>query len=227
MLTSRTSPRKHEQGERNGDDQAAVARQRPRTVSSHAQRNRQFRHESPRWSGVRLMRTHRRARNASLPPDGRGAMLGRVTRCDDIEWRVSEAPVPYEDALRFMEERVAAIRAGRATSASGCSSIRPCSPPEPAPTPRSCSIPIQFPVYEAGRGGRYTYHGPGSAGRLSDARPRKARQGHPLLRPCARGLDDRRAGRSRMSRRIARRDASASGSAKAPTRRRSAPSAFA
>src|SRR4051794_23407158 len=32
----------------------------------------------------------------------------------DIEWRVSDAPVAYDEALRFMEERAAAIRAGSA-----------------------------------------------------------------------------------------------------------------
>ncbi len=51
-------------------------------------------------------------------------------------------------------------RAARA-NASGCSSIRRCSPPGPAPIPAELFNPLDFPVYEAGRGGRYTYHGPG------------------------------------------------------------------
>ena len=87
--------------------------------------------------------------------------------------------------------------------------------------------PRGFPVFEAGRGGRYTYHGPGPAGRLSDARPRKARPRHPPFRPFARRLDDRRARPSSASKRGASRAASASGPATAQTRRRSARSASA
>ena len=46
-------------------------------------------------------------------------------------------------------------------NASGFSSTHRSSPPVPAPILPSSSIRIDFPVYEAGRGGRYTYHGPG------------------------------------------------------------------
>ena len=80
----------------------------------------------------------------------------------DIEWRVSDAPVPYEEALALHGGSAPPRSAtGRRANASGCSSIRPCSPPAPAPTRPSSSIRSDFPVYEAGRGGRYTYHGPG------------------------------------------------------------------
>ena len=44
---------------------------------------------------------------------------------------------------------------------SGCSSIRRSTPPGPARATRICSIPDRLPVYRTGRGGRYTYHGPG------------------------------------------------------------------
>jgi lipoyl(octanoyl) transferase len=79
----------------------------------------------------------------------------------DIEWRVSDAPVPYEEALAFMEERAAAIRDG---SASECVWLLEHPPLFTAGTsahPAELTNPDRFPVYEAGRGGRYTYHGPG------------------------------------------------------------------
>ena len=37
-----------------------------------------------------------------------------ATQQDAVEWRISDRPVGYEDAVRAMEERVAAIRAGQA-----------------------------------------------------------------------------------------------------------------
>ena len=80
---------------------------------------------------------------------------------DDIEWRVSEAPVPYEDALRFMEERVAAIRAGSAKECVWLLEHPPLFTAGTSADPAELFNPEQFPVHEAGRGGRYTYHGPG------------------------------------------------------------------
>jgi lipoyl(octanoyl) transferase len=78
-----------------------------------------------------------------------------------IEWRVSEGLVPYEEALEFMEARAAAIRAG---SASECVWLLEHPPLFTAGTSADAAEltnPLGFPVYAAGRGGRYTYHGPG------------------------------------------------------------------
>ena len=79
----------------------------------------------------------------------------------DIEWRVSDAPVAYDEALRFMDERAAAIRAG---SARECVWLLEHPPLFTAGTSADLAEllnPLEFPVYQAGRGGRYTYHGPG------------------------------------------------------------------
>ena len=79
----------------------------------------------------------------------------------EIEWRVSETPVPYEDALAFMEQRAAAIREG---TAGECVWLLEHSPLFTAGTSADSAElinPMGFPVYVAGRGGRYTYHGPG------------------------------------------------------------------
>lgn len=79
---------------------------------------------------------------------------------EPVEWRISDGFVPYPEALAFMETRVASIAAGRARECvwllehpalytAGTSSRH-----EDLLNPR-------FPVYETGRGGQYTYHGPG------------------------------------------------------------------
>jgi len=79
----------------------------------------------------------------------------------DIEWRVSEAPVPYQEALAFMEERVAAIHDGRARECVWLLEHPPLFTAGTSADPSELTNPNHFPVFEAGRGGRYTYHGPG------------------------------------------------------------------
>ncbi len=97
---------------------------------------------------------------------------------DSIEIRRDTAQVPYREALAYMDERNRAIAAGEAreliwllehppvytagTSADGAELLDP-----------------RFEVVEAGRGGRYTYHGPGQ------------RVGYTLLNLAARGRDVR------------------------------------
>ena len=79
----------------------------------------------------------------------------------DIEWRVSEAQVPYEEALAFMEARAAAIRKGSGRECVWLLEHPPLFTAGTSADPNELTNPLDFPVYEAGRGGRYTYHGPG------------------------------------------------------------------
>jgi lipoyl(octanoyl) transferase len=79
----------------------------------------------------------------------------------DIEWRVSERPVPYEDALTFMEQRAASIRAGEDRECIWLLEHPPLFTAGTSADPAELFNPRGFPVFEAGRGGRYTYHGPG------------------------------------------------------------------
>jgi lipoyl(octanoyl) transferase len=79
----------------------------------------------------------------------------------DIEWRVSEGPVPYADALAFMDERAFAIRNGTARECVWLLEHPPLFTAGTSADPAELFNPLDFPVYEAGRGGRYTYHGPG------------------------------------------------------------------
>jgi lipoyl(octanoyl) transferase len=77
------------------------------------------------------------------------------------QWRIADAPVPYETALAFMDARVAEIRAGHAPETiwllehpalytAGTSARRD-----------DLRDPERFPVHWTGRGGQFTYHGPG------------------------------------------------------------------
>lgn len=84
-----------------------------------------------------------------------------MNKDDDIEWRVSDAPVAYEEALGFMEERVAAIREGTARECIWLLEHPSLFTAGTSADPSELFNPLEFPVYEAGRGGRYTYHGPG------------------------------------------------------------------
>jgi lipoyl(octanoyl) transferase len=78
-----------------------------------------------------------------------------------VEWRTSAELVPYEQALAFMEERAAAIRAGTAGECVWLLEHPPLFTAGTSADPAELFNPLGFPVYQAGRGGRYTYHGPG------------------------------------------------------------------
>ena len=80
---------------------------------------------------------------------------------DQIEWRVSDGLVPYEDALAFMVERAAAIRAGGGRECIWLLEHPPLFTAGTSADAAELINPLGFPVHDAGRGGRYTYHGPG------------------------------------------------------------------
>ncbi len=79
----------------------------------------------------------------------------------DIEWRISDGLVPYDEALAFMAERAAAIRAGTARECVWLLEHPPLFTAGTSADPVELINPLGLPVHEAGRGGRYTYHGPG------------------------------------------------------------------
>lgn len=77
-----------------------------------------------------------------------------------VEWRISDALIAYEDALRAMDARVAAIAAGTAPELVWLLEHPPLYTAGTSTRPEDLHS-SQFPVYEAGRGGQLTYHGPG------------------------------------------------------------------
>jgi lipoyl(octanoyl) transferase len=78
-----------------------------------------------------------------------------------VEWRVSPGLTPYEDALAAMEGRAAAIRAGQASELVWLLEHPPLFTAGTSAAEEELINPMRFPVHAAGRGGRYTYHGPG------------------------------------------------------------------
>jgi len=78
-----------------------------------------------------------------------------------LEWIISDTIVPYAEALSFMEGRAAEIAEG---TASECVWLLEHPPTYTAGTSAKSEdllTPDRFPVFETGRGGQYTYHGPG------------------------------------------------------------------
>ena len=76
------------------------------------------------------------------------------------EWRLSPDLVPYDVALADMEERAAAIHTGMAPERLWLLEHPPLYTAGTS-ADKSELLDPRFPVYDAGRGGRYTYHGPG------------------------------------------------------------------
>jgi lipoyl(octanoyl) transferase len=79
----------------------------------------------------------------------------------EIEWRIGDGLVPYADSLREMEARAAAVRDGKANELIWLLEHPPLFTAGTSADPTELFNPMDFPVFEAGRGGRYTYHGPG------------------------------------------------------------------
>ncbi len=79
----------------------------------------------------------------------------------EIEWRIEDGLVAYPDAVALMEQRVADIRAGRAPEMVWLLEHPPLYTAGTSAQDTDLLDPARFPVYRSGRGGQYTYHGPG------------------------------------------------------------------
>jgi len=79
----------------------------------------------------------------------------------NLEWRISNDPVPYPDAIQWMEARVAAIRQGKAADCVWLLEHPALYTAGTSADSADLLQPDRFPVHLAGRGGEYTYHGPG------------------------------------------------------------------
>lgn len=78
-----------------------------------------------------------------------------------VEWRISEGLTPYDEALAWQEARVAAITAGEADECVWLLEHPPLLTAGTSAKPADLICPDRFPVHKVGRGGQYTYHGPG------------------------------------------------------------------
>ena len=77
------------------------------------------------------------------------------------EWIVAEGLVPYPEAVAFMEARAAAIREGTAPETIWLVEHPPLYTAGTSAQPSDLLDPAALPVFATGRGGQYTYHGPG------------------------------------------------------------------
>jgi lipoyl(octanoyl) transferase len=77
-----------------------------------------------------------------------------------IDWRIENATVGYETALDAMDTRVAAIAAGEAPEQAWLLEHPPLYSAGTSAKPEDL-VDARFPVHQTGRGGQFTYHGPG------------------------------------------------------------------
>ena len=96
------------------------------------------------------------------------------------QWAVSPGHIPYEPAVAFMEDRAAKIAAGEAPELVWMLEHPPLYTGGTSADAGDLLQPDRFPVYKTGRGGEYTYHGPGQ------------RVGYVMLNLTERGRDARK-----------------------------------
>ncbi len=78
-----------------------------------------------------------------------------------VAWRIDDGLTGYDTALAAMRARVAAIRAGSASEQVWLVEHPPLYTAGTSAKPEELTDPTRFPSYKAGRGGQWTYHGPG------------------------------------------------------------------
>jgi lipoyl(octanoyl) transferase len=91
-------------------------------------------------------------------------IMGSISRTSPgtgLEWRISDGLTPYPDALATMRDRVAGIRAGTEDELVWSVEHPPIYTAGTSAKPGELTDPARFPTFEAGRGGQWTYHGPG------------------------------------------------------------------
>jgi lipoyl(octanoyl) transferase len=78
-----------------------------------------------------------------------------------VRWRISEQLVGYEDAVAEMEREATLIADGKADELVWLVEHPPLYTAGTSADPKDLLAPQKFPVHQTGRGGEYTYHGPG------------------------------------------------------------------
>jgi lipoyl(octanoyl) transferase len=84
----------------------------------------------------------------------------RLIAMPDVDWKISDEPVPYPDAVSMMETRAAFIAAGAAREQVWLLEHPPIYTAGTSARDADL-VDARFPVFRTGRGGQYTYHGPG------------------------------------------------------------------
>ncbi|MHC2438570.1 lipoyl(octanoyl) transferase LipB [Bradyrhizobium sp. USDA 4451] len=86
--------------------------------------------------------------------------FARASRGAAVEWRIADRPVPYLDSLAAMDARVAAIADGSAPELVWLLEHPPLYTSGTSGKADDLLDP-RFPIFQSGRGGQVTYHGPG------------------------------------------------------------------
>jgi lipoyl(octanoyl) transferase len=100
---------------------------------------------------------------APCPAPARGALAHRMAAragSPPVEWRILDGLAPYAQTLAAMEARAEAIRAGTAGECVWLLEHPPLYTAGTSARPQDL-VERRFPVHDVGRGGQYTYHGPG------------------------------------------------------------------
>ena len=79
----------------------------------------------------------------------------------EVEWRIEDNPVPYEDSIHFMETCVDEIRNKNRPETVWLLEHPALYTAGTSADPAELLDKKNFPVIRTGRGGRFTYHGPG------------------------------------------------------------------
>lgn len=87
--------------------------------------------------------------------------VSKIYSSDVVDWRVSSGLTPYPDAVSQMEARAKAIAAGEAQEHIWLLEHPPLYSAGTSAKAEDLVDPNRFDVFESGRGGQYTYHGPG------------------------------------------------------------------
>jgi lipoyl(octanoyl) transferase len=99
--------------------------------------------------------------SAELAIGSSGATAPKRVSQPRLEWTVSDEPVPYPDAVAAMEARAAAIAGGKAPEQVWLLEHPPLYTAGTSARDADLILPDRFPVFRSGRGGQFTYHGPG------------------------------------------------------------------
>ena len=97
----------------------------------------------------------------STPRDNLETSFLPAKPADAVEWIISDDPVDYQFAVGWMEERAQKISDGEARECVWLLEHKPLYTAGTSADEADLVQPDRFPVYQTGRGGQYTYHGPG------------------------------------------------------------------
>lgn len=96
-----------------------------------------------------------------MPPEGSTRATSPLLDAGGPEWITTPGLTPYQDAIAAMAAHVAAIRAGAARERVWLVEHPPTYTAGTSARAADLGEAVPFPVYAAGRGGQWTYHGPG------------------------------------------------------------------